>query len=236
VPRPQPEDATTGIALASASLPADGGSPAVPLLLARIDLLRHRLRVHYAPHAPQTLSAWHASLGAALVVNGGFFTPEWRSTALVVSDGTPSESSYVGFGGMLAVDARGDVTVRALAETPYDASEPLEQAVQSFPMLVLPGGRIADLRSDALVARRTAVALDRAGQLWFIITPLTGTTLMRFATWLAGGDLAIDVALNLDGGSSTGMLAGPVDEPSGMPAFIRLPTVISVAPRDGPTP
>ncbi len=208
----------------------------MPLLLARIDPRHHRLRVHYAPHAPQTLSEWHASLGAALVVNGGFFTPAWRSTALVVSDGIPSEASYVGFGGMLAIDARGDVTVRALSETPYDASEPLVQAVQSFPMLVLPGGRIADPGSDAAVARRTAVALDRAGQLWFIITPLTGTTLTRLAAWLAGGDLAIDAALNLDGGSSTGMLAGAAAAPSGMPTLGRLPTVISVTPHDSHTP
>ena len=234
VPAQQWEGEVDGIMLSSALIPSVGDMPGVPVLLARIDPQVHRLRVHYAPHAPQTLAAWHARLGATLVVNGSFFTPEWRSTALIASDGAVAGQSYVGFGGMLAVDARGQITMRALAETPYDDSEQPMQAVQSFPMLIRPGGRIVELDDDGAEARRTVVALDRAGDLWFIITPLTGTTLSRMARWLADSALAIDAALNLDGGSSTGMLVGSATAPLGIPAFSLLPIVISVTRRAHP--
>jgi hypothetical protein len=47
--------------------------------------------------------------------------------------------------------------------------------------------------------------------------------------YLAESDLAVDSALNLDGGTSTGLLLSEPDE--GIVAFTLLPVVIIVYPR-----
>jgi uncharacterized protein YigE (DUF2233 family) len=129
---------------------------------------------------------------------------------------------------MLAVAPDGGVALRALRDQPYDPGEALAQAIQSFPMLVFPGGEVAPIEDDGKRARRTAVALDRAGRLLLIASPTSEFTLRGFADWLGGGDLDIDRALNLDGGSSTGLFlrSGALSEQ--IDSFGPLPLVLLV--------
>lgn len=206
---------------------SSGGITTSSIVIARIDLAQVRLRVGYTPGQPRSLQAW-ADQQTLLVVNGGFFTEDYHSTALVISDGRASETSYEGFGGMLAVAPSGEVTIQPLRDQPYDPSAPLDQAMQSFPMLVFPGGTAAYIDDDNARARRTAIALDRAGRLLIIVCPSSDFTLNGLAEWLASSDLEIDRALNLDGGPSTGMYvsAGPVEEQ--IDALGRLPIVLLV--------
>src|SRR6185436_7036784 len=105
----------------------------------------------------------------------------------------------------------GGVSLRALSDQPYDPAEPLAQAMQSFPMLVFPGSASAEINDNGARARRSAVAMDRAGHLLLIASPTSEFTLRDFAIWLSHSDLEIDRALNLDGGSSTGLFVGAGD-------------------------
>jgi uncharacterized protein YigE (DUF2233 family) len=116
-----------------------------------------------------------------------------------------------------------------LAERPYDANEPLQYALQSFPLLVKPGGEMGFLEEDGIRGRRTVVALDGNGRLLFIMAASGSFTLHELSRYLVESDLELDVALNLDGGTSTGLrLADPAEE---IPAFVPLPAVIAVYPR-----
>src|SRR5436853_2564243 len=125
---------------------SDGPSrPAIPLVVVRIDPAAVHLRVAYAPKNPRPLRNWFADEQPLAVINGGFFTEQYQSTALVISDGVASGTSYEGFGGMLAVMPDGTVSLRALRDQPYDPSESYAQALQSFPMLIFPGGRPAGI-------------------------------------------------------------------------------------------
>jgi hypothetical protein len=79
--------------------------------------------------------------------------------------------------------------------------------VQSFPVLVKPGGVMgfpADA-DDGRPARRTVVAQDRRGRLLFLVAPRGYFSLHHLAVWLVASDLDVDVALNLDGGPSSGL-------------------------------
>jgi hypothetical protein len=81
------------------------------------------------------------------------------------------------------------------------------QAVQSFPVLVKPGG-VMGFPADAdegIPARRTVVAEDTSGRILVIVAPQGTFSLHEMAVFLAGSDLEIDIALNLDGGGSTGL-------------------------------
>jgi uncharacterized protein YigE (DUF2233 family) len=221
----------SGIAVRRLRVPAAPGQPAIPILVVRIDPATARLRVAYAPDQPRAIRSWFAEEQPLLAVNGSFFTQQYQSTALVISDGHASGPSYEGFGGMLAVAPDGSVSLRALRDQPYDSAETLDQAMQSFPMLVFPGGVPAGIEDDNERARRTAVALDREGFLLLIISPTSAFTLRGLADWLTQSDLHIEQALNLDGGSSTGLYlkAGPLNEQ--IDSLGLLPIVLLVEPK-----
>lgn len=199
------------------------------LVLLRLDPTQFTFRVAYRPGAPQSIPEWQAETDALLVVNGSYFTPENVATGLIIVDGQASGSSYGDFAGMLAIDERGP-ELRWLGERPYSPDEPLLYALQSFPMLVRPGGALGFPDEDGAAARRTAIGQDRDGRTLFIFAPWGSLTLHELSAFLVNSDLDLDIAFNLDGGPSTGMvLAG--ETAVEIPAFSLLPAVITVSPR-----
>ena len=240
-PSPTPEPADTGwmtleegIELRRVVVPT--GDVTERIHLVRIDPAVARFRVRYTPGTARQVSTWSALAGqpAFLTVNGGYFSPENLTTALLVSDGQTYGRSYGEFAGMFAVLPDGQVEVRWLADQPYDPAEILLEAVQSFPMLVQPGGVMgfpADA-DDGRPARRTAVGQDRLGRILFIVAPRGYLTLHELARWLATSDLELDVALNLDGGLSTGLMLSAGDTQIQVDSLVPVPSVI-VAERRG---
>jgi uncharacterized protein YigE (DUF2233 family) len=233
-PAPSPDSGwlagQAGVELRRLLLDRGAAEPAIPLVIVRLDPARVALRVAYAPDQPRGLRSWFDERQPLAAINGGFFTDEYRTTALLISDGASSGASYEGFGGMLTVGADRSISIRPLRDQPYDPSEPLAQALQSFPMLVFPGGVPADLDDNGQPARRSALAIDRQGRLLLIASPSSGFTLRGLAEWLAQSDLEIDRALNLDGGSSTGLFLkdGALEET--IDSFGPLPSVLLVEP------
>ena len=198
--------------------------------LVRIDPAYFVFRVHYEPTRDATISQWQARTGAAVIVNGGFFDPATRRTiALVVSDGERSGSSYVGQGGMLSV-VGDDVDIRALVQYPYQAGEPLDQAVQGFPMLIYPGGRPVPFAASSDVARRTAIGKDDEGRIVIAVVDQPVVDLYSWRDWLSM-TLGLDVALNLDGGSSTGLAMLAWGSTLLIETDGPIPAVITVYPR-----
>lgn len=218
--------AGAGIALRRFRFAHPAGPAQVSVL--RVDPRLHRFRVAYAPDAPRSLNAWQESSNALALINGGFFDEANRTTALLISNGTVSGESYVGRGGMFAVDQAGAVWLRYLGEQAYDPAESLVEALQGWPMLVRSGGVQAYTFEDGIRARRSAIAIDREGHVLLIASPTASFTLRELAEWLIGADLGIDAALNLDGGSSTGLLLATDSLHERIDAFVPLPTVLLV--------
>jgi uncharacterized protein YigE (DUF2233 family) len=119
--------------------------------------------------------------------------------------------------------------LRWLPQQPFDPAELLLAGLQSFPMLVTPGGQIGYPDEDGQRARRTVIAQDVEGRILFVLAVSGSFTLHQMSRYLAESDLAVDSALNLDGGTSTGLLLSEPDE--GIVAFTLLPVVIIVYPR-----
>jgi len=200
--------------------------------LVRLDPARLRFRVLYTPGAGRRVSEWAAALEAdgsplLMLVNGGFFTPEYTATGLLVTNGRAYGTSYEGMGGMFAVLPGGRVEVRWLVARPYDPAEWLVEAVQGFPMLIRTDGSIFPPDADdGRTARRTAVAQDRDGRILFLVAQDGFFSLHALARWLAESDLSLVAALNLDGGQSSGLYlrAGnarvEIDSGVGVPAVI----------------
>src|SRR5262249_32945532 len=148
-----------------------------------------------------------------------------------ISNGQVFGASYQGFGGMLAVDDHGQVQLRYLSQQPYDANEGLQQATQSTPMLILPGGKRTHFNADAASLRRMLVRMDKQGRLLFITSPSSAFSLDELADLLVTSDLSIDVALNLDGGTSTGLYMHAGSQYVSIDSLAQVPIVIIVKKR-----
>ena len=205
---------------------SDGSDDTVTI--ARFDPRNITLSVAYRPDAPLFASQWMQQEHALAVINGGYFDTNDIATALVISNGQASGSSYVGFGGMLSVDAQGHIGLRSLTQQPYDPNEAITQAVQSSPTLVLNGKR-TQFNSDASQNRRSVVAMDKQGRLLFIASPGQVFSLDELAGLLASSDLSISIAVNLDGGASTGLYVNGGNATSqhvAIDSLVKLPLVV----------
>jgi exopolysaccharide biosynthesis protein len=198
--------------------------------IVRFNLHTVKLSVAYQPDQPLSMQQWMQKEQATALINGGYFDGLDHATALVISNGLASGTSYQGFGGMLDVTSQGHIQLRSLREQPYDPSEGLAQATQCTPMFLVDGKR-TQFNSDSKTSPRSVVALDKQGRLLFIVSPNLAFTLDDMATLLAKSDLSLVTALNLDGGSSTGLYVNGSHDSSqniALDSYVNLPLVIVV--------
>ncbi len=196
--------------------------------IVRFNLNKVHLKVGYQPSKPLAIDEWMQQEQAIAVINGGYFDQNNATTALVVSNGQSFGTSYNGFGGMLAVDAQGNVSLRSLNQQPYDPNnEQLQQATQSSPMLMIDGKR-TQFNANSASQRRSIIAQDTQGRLLFIASPGSAFSLDELADILASSDLSLKTALNLDGGASTGLYVNAGNQHIAIDAVTTLPIVIIV--------
>lgn len=210
----------------------DQNQPIESLYIWRLDQDDFQLDIAYH-ETPQSLESWQQETDALLVVNGSFFREEnekYLPNGLTIINGQPFGSSYESFAGMLAISDLG-AELRWLAQEPYNPSELLQAALQSFPLLVKPGGELgfAEEFEDNVKARRTVIGQDRDGNLLFIVAPRGHFTLHQLSLYLTESDFNLNIALNLDGGPSTGILIADPHEI--ISSQVLLPFVILVYAR-----
>jgi len=212
-------------------LKIDHGDRSDRLRMARIDPAQTQLRVLYDPDRPRRVSEWLSASNALVAVNGNFFDPQNQALGLVIQDGQRRGGVvYEGFGGMFAVNGD-EVRVRWNVDEPY-TGEPLTHALQNFPMLVLPGGAAnPDIDDNGRRSLRTAVGQDRSGRVVFVVSPGLTFTLTEFGQWLAASDLDLNAALNLDGGTSSGLVLRSGQRNLGVDSWVPVPDVIAVEPK-----
>jgi uncharacterized protein YigE (DUF2233 family) len=198
----------------------------------RLDQKYFRLDVAFS-ETPKSLETWQGETNALMVLNGGFYSVEnerYSPDGLTIIDGKASGHSFNGFGGMLAIN-QSWAELRWLVQKPYNAYEPLQAALQSFPILVQPGGKLGfgAERENGVSARRTLIGQDKNGRILFIVAPQGYFTLHQLSVYLTESDLNLNIAINLDGGGSTGILvANPYEL---IPPNRLLPFVILVYAR-----
>jgi hypothetical protein len=202
------------------------------LYIWRIDQNYFRMDVAYA-ESPKSLQTWQEETNAAIVVNGGYFSIEnqrYFPDGLTIVNGRAFGSSFEGYGGMLAIH-QDQAELRWLVQKPYDSQEPLQAALQSFPILVQPGGRLGfgPENEDNAKARRTVIGQDKNGRILLIVAPEGYFSLHELSAYLTQSDLDLDIAVNLDGGGSTGILVANPREI--IPSKVLLPFVILVYAR-----
>lgn len=188
------------------------------------------LRVVESPSPGSTkLAGVLAAAGCAAGVNGGYFQADFRPVGLVIAAGREVhcfEKAKL-LAGVLAVRGGSIEIVRAAR---FKNSGDVREAIQCGPMLVENGRPTAGLNAERS-ARRTVVATDGHGQ-WALLY-ITSVTLADAARILTtpGVLRGCATALNLDGGSSSGLWAAATPGPVSLPEFGHVRNYLGIAPR-----
>lgn len=198
------------------------------LTVIRIDPAHYRFRALYRAGDPLTIAGWqNAEPQARVIINANFFSIDNTVLGLLVSDGQVFGESYRDRGGTFLVQD-GIPSIRGNVSQPYQG-EPLEQAVQAFPMLVENGQATFFNSGGDERTRRTVIAQDADGNILVMATPFLGQTLADLSAYLPTTDMNIVNAFNLDGGGSTMMAVPEADFL--LPSFDAVPAVLAVYPR-----
>lgn len=206
-------------------LPDDNGLKEIAVL--RIDPALFAFRVHYRPGAPLNIGEWSRELPLAqVIINANLFDPQNEVVGLLISDGAVYGWSYTDRGGMFYVQD-GVPRIRSNITQPYATGEPIQQAVQAYPMLVTDGQQAFTNTNGDRVTRRTAIGIDSQGHVLMMVTPLAGLGLVELSAFLANTpELDLVTAFNLDGGGSTMRYIAPLDQM--LLSFDAVPAVLAV--------
>lgn len=179
----------------------------------------HTLAVIDNPDGTLDLARAAQARGAVAAVNGGYFHPDRRPLGLVVAGGQTLhgfERAKLLSGIVLA----GKNRVSLLRAAEWTKSSTAREALQAGPFLI-DGGKATPGLNAARTAARTVVFSDGAGRAGMLVC--RWVTLAEMGEILATSELLpgmkIARALNLDGGSSSGLWA--VRGGGGAPFYLR---------------
>jgi len=179
---------------------AVGGQEVDRVFLARIDPARYRFAVFNDPSGESGLAEWMKNLGAALVVNGSYYSHRARPDTPFLSNGILlGPADYDAKAGAF-VSSPSVTTIRDLSNEDWrTAFQGADNAMVSFPLLIRNGVPYNGVASQWL-ANRSFVGQDSAGRIIIGTTKDGFFSLHRFARFLHDAPLGLTYALNLDGG------------------------------------
>ncbi|GAB4474106.1 MAG: phosphodiester glycosidase family protein [Anaerolineae bacterium] len=194
--------------------------------------------VYFDREQPRSMEEWQAFTGSPIVFNGGFFSSDNMPVGRLVVDGAlfgfPLSRVYgpesVSIPGIFAV-VDDEVAIYAAGRSTYSPrGMRFDQAIESYPMLLLPGQIPAFPEDTGVRTRRTVIGIDQQGLVIVLLIDQPIFSLYELALWLSTSDLALDTALNLDGGRSSGLAVSLPGERTIIPAYVPLPIVMLAYP------
>jgi uncharacterized protein YigE (DUF2233 family) len=202
----------------------------------RIEPSRVTFKMHYEEGQAQTIEEWQSTLGTGIILNGGFFSGGYTPVGRIVKDGVmygfPLNygEGTIGVAGLFTV-LDGEVALYSIGRSSYSPrGMRFDEAVESYPVLLLPGRQPTYPTETGERARRTVIGLDDRGRVIVLVSDLPVFSLHELSGWLAQSDLNLDSALNLDGGRSTGIAVSLAGGSTLIPSYVPVPIVISIHP------
>ena len=164
----------------------------------RIDPAIADIQLHIQETDPATVSTWQSQLGASVVINASYFDEAYQlvtRTKTDTAEAGPLLSGRTGYFYQVNEQWKISDTMDTTAH----------QLLQSYPLLVSAGEATLN-DSDTDTAQRTVVATGPNSELYLIVAEYGVLSLEQLSQALADLDHpTIEMALNLDGGSSTGL-------------------------------
>jgi Phosphodiester glycosidase len=164
----------------------------------RFDPARYPLSLEWSLSGVRVPESLRPGYLAAL--NGGYFEPDLQPSGLLIDQGREVHAASGG-SGVVVLGNRLELLRLKDYRPGTDSS-----ALQAWPFLIEPGGADGIRRDDGKRSRRSAIALDGAGRGLLVAVVRDGVSLYQLMTLCR--KLGATVALNLDGGPSTGFALG----------------------------
>ncbi len=196
--------------------PLQDGRPLLNFLLARVDPEKFVFRIYQNKNAGKTIQEIHQSIGSLLTFNGSFFDENFKAIGLLISENKKFNnfSRAKLMNGVFALNKDNKVKFyyppRDISRKDYDF------AIQNGPVLIDQNGRITIHSETGQKASRTAIGLDKNGNVIIIaikqnlFNSENAVSLAQFANLLKSAPelkiLGLRSVLNLDGGASTGIM------------------------------
>jgi len=211
----------------------------------RLNPARVDIRLRYDPEQPRDVAEWFAAERPLAALNAAFFDQDFTPVGLWMIDDTTFGRGHYRMQGEFRVTGAG-LSIRRINERHLSDGTRIFASLESYPFLLLPGGVINPCLLDPSFrvgrryrlcaniwdpAERLVVGLDRAGYLMFLLAPYETFSLAGLGEWLYQSDLNLDVALNLDGGSSAGMLVQTGERTWGADSGRKVPGALVVLPK-----
>ena len=196
------------------------------LLIAHVDPKKFHFHLFQNPDlkTAKSVGEIHQQQGSLLTFNGAFFSEDFKALGYLKADGNELHklSKSALFNGIFAIFADGHAGLigrdqfaadQALAPT---TPSTISFAIQNGPILLDDQGQIKIVSDDGKLASRTALGLDKDGNIVVILLKQTlldtdnTLTLYQFAHLLKDAallqPLGLHAVLNLDGGPSSGLM------------------------------
>lgn len=214
------EETSPGISYAQ--LTVDSNNENKDLIVVKIDpkLYSFTIYENTDKKSAKTIEEIHKETQSAITVNGGFFTEKFQPTGLLISNGKElsslSKADLVN--GIIAITKQGDLKFFNASELNNAIINPdqYEFAIQNGPIILDQNGNIKTATTNKLTASRTAMGIDQNSNIVLIIVKQSlfnidnSLTLDQLAHIVKENPelqkLGIHSLVNLDGGSSTGLM------------------------------
>lgn len=185
------------------------------------------------PSKPKAVSAWRELLKANLVINGSYFNEDYHPSGYYQEPNSSSSKPWPdlaaqkkpdSYSGLLKI-RDGKLDILHLTEKPQTKPAKDEQALLTYPTL-LANGQALVKEDSKKYARRTILAQDAEGTAYLLITESGALSLYEASQWLANQPEKLQIAINLDGGPSTGLSYQKDDSGFEIPS-VPVPNVIT---------
>lgn len=196
------------------------------LSIVRFDPATTPFKIAVSEGNPKTLDQWKTELGASVVINASYFDESYNLTTRTVVDGESFGPLLTGKTGILrSVDGQ-QWTISKTADVQKNTTPTF--SVQSYPLLIH-NGAVNFTEGSGDTGQRTVVAMDTSGSMYWIIAEY-GVTSLNELSLLLDTDLNIDIseALNLDGGSSTGLIISETEDITYYNSAVAVPAVLYI--------
>jgi uncharacterized protein YigE (DUF2233 family) len=169
--------------------------------------------------------------GCIAGVNGGYFHPDFTPSGLVISGGVLRHSfEHAALLSGVVWGKPGQIGLQRRAE--FAGGSEIQAALQAGPFLVDRGTPVQGLQ-DTKLARRTFVATDGQGR--YAMGMISSVTLADAGTILSRApffaDSGVERAINLDGGSSSGIWIETQPKPFRIGPLVPVRNYLGIRPR-----
>lgn len=187
------------------------------LVVVKVDPRKYSFQIYQNKdkESSKNIKEIHEETGSLLTFNGSYFTEDFKPTGLLIKDGETIRdvSNADLLNGILAINAAG---IAYIFDTDtFNNNQAIEFAIQNGP-IIYKDGKMGVTEENTAASSRTLIGTDKDNQIIIIIlkrnllNPLNTISLYEMAKLINESSqlssLGLQSVLNLDGGSSTGLM------------------------------